>query len=598
MSADGARAAWFDPLRNDEWQLRVGEIGGESSRKVVSVTGRPMALYWIDQDRILCVLDRLDEGRHFYLVQVEAGHARPIVKAAGRDYEGPRLVSLARADDGVILVSNDLRIAWEPDLYHVDLDSGVVTLQEQNPGGVYRWFSDADGLVRLATAWRAAGQGVRYDLLFRQRSYDSWSPRHRYRLGEPALSPLGFTPASDRILVSAVSDGDTAALFAFDPHTARLGSPLYRSHQADIESVIYAGGTTAPALIEYEALRPQRAVLDADWRRHLALLEARIGDLDYRIQQTTPDGRYALVMAYGDREPGRYLRFDAARGELVEVGRRLPRIDSRSLLPTQPLRFLARDGLPLSGYFTAPVGRGPHPLVVLVHGGPWARDRWGYNPAVQYLASQGLAVLQVNFRGSRGLGHKLLHSGRRAWGRSMQDDLVDGVDALVKRKLVDPSRVCAMGASYGGYAALMATVRHGDRFRCAVAVAPVTDLAAQMRHYQRIGNNRGYAEWRHMVGDPESASAELRARSPIYHAGSITTPVLLIHGGKDRVVDPVHSRSVQEVLQRHGRESTLMLLPDAGHEFRHVRDRRKLYGAAAAFVSRHTQTNDFDEKRN
>ncbi len=590
LSHDGQRAAWFDPAPGDRWQLRVGRIGAQGARSVLKIDETPDELHWLDDRRLLLGARSVNHGRSILLADLEVGSVRRLVGAAGAGREGPRLVSLATAAESVILVSNDDRQPWAPDLYRVNVNSGVVTRQEKNSGGIFRWFSDGEGLVRLASRWRPNEEGLDYELLFRQRSYDRWSVRHRYALGQPPMTPLGFHQGGDQVLVTAVSGADTAALHVFDPHQRRLGEMLFGTPQADVESVVYAGGSGAPAMVKFEDVRPQRAVLDADWRRHLALLEARVGDVEFRVLQTSSDGRYALVLAFDDRQPGRYLRFDTARAEVVEIGRRLPRLDTRTLRPTVPVQFKAQDGLTLNGYVTLPSGDAPHPLVVLVHGGPWSRDRWGYSPVVQHLAGEGLAVMQVNFRGSRGLGQKLLQAGRRQWGEAMQSDLADGVAALAATGQIDSNRVCVMGASYGGYAALMSLATHSDQFRCAAAFAPVTDLGAQMAAYKERGNDRGYAEWKFMVGDPDDSA--VRQSSPLYRVADIGAPVLIAHGAKDATVDPEQSMAMRTRLEQSGRQVALMMLPEASHELRRASDRIKVYDRFAKFINQHIGSED------
>lgn len=589
LNADGTLGAWFRPVASGRtWQLRVGEIESSSSRLVGTLSARPRQLYWLDDDSLLVDAEDIVHGRSWFRAVISSGHLTPLFRASSPYHEGPRLVSLAVAGQGVVLMSDDARVAFQPDLYRVDLRRGVKSLQEKNPGGVFRWFADRHGRVRLASRWESDGAEVAYELLYRERSYDRWQSIHRYALGQRPITPLGFSRRGERILVSAVGTGDTAALQEFDPIARRLGEVLFHSPAGDVGSVIYAGGAAAPAMIEYEGLRPQRAALDSDWRRHLALLDARVGGVAYSILQTSADARYALVYAYGDREPGRYLRFDADRGDLLEIGRRLPRLDARELRPTRALQFPARDGLPLSAYLTAAADAEGSPLLVLVHGGPWSRDRWGFHAGAQYLANRGISVLQVNFRGSRGLGHRLLHAGRGAWGEAMIDDLIDGLDAVAADVGVDSERVCVMGASYGGYAALMASVRAPSRFRCAVAAAPVSDIGAQMRDFAARGNDRGYAEWRYMVGDPERSPDDLQARSPLHRFDDIRIPVYLAHGARDRVVDPAHSRALASRLQQHDADATLAILPASGHDLGDPDDRIRYFQSAASFILEHT----------
>jgi dipeptidyl aminopeptidase/acylaminoacyl peptidase len=261
-----------------------------------------------------------------------------------------------------------------------------------------------------------------------------------------------------------------------------------------------------------------------------------------------------------------------------------PQLADQALVSVQPFEFNARDGLRLQGYVTHPEGDSPSPAVVLVHGGPWARDHWTFNPEVQFLAEHGYAVIQVNYRGSRGLGHSLLQSGRRQWGRGMQSDLVAAVQAVSERQLIDPKRVCIMGSSYGGYAALMGVMQSPEVFRCAVARSAVTDLTAQIESLRRQRNRRAYLEWSVMVGDLGGSRADLRAVSPLYHPAKLQRPVLLTHGRLDSTVSFDQAEQLAGRLKQQQAEVRWLPLDEAGHGLGGSDNRRIYYTAVRDFL--------------
>jgi dipeptidyl aminopeptidase/acylaminoacyl peptidase len=245
-----------------------------------------------------------------------------------------------------------------------------------------------------------------------------------------------------------------------------------------------------------------------------------------------------------------------------------PRIDPALMSPVKPIRFNARDGLQLRGYLTLPKGREARnlPLVLMPHGGPFDRDHWEYDPIVQFLANRGYAVLQPEFRGSTGFGKGLVEKGYGQWGRKMQDDLDDSVDWLARTGQIDAKRVCIVGASYGGYAALWGAFRNSSRYRCAASLAGVSDLPALLRYDRKFFSaRRYYREWRtHVAGENET---DLRSVSPLSFATNAKVPILIGHGEEDERVPPKQSHDMVDALTKAGANVTSVFYKDTGHGF-------------------------------
>ena len=254
-----------------------------------------------------------------------------------------------------------------------------------------------------------------------------------------------------------------------------------------------------------------------------------------------------------------------------------------------PVRYAARDGLPIPGYLTLPPGREAKglPLVVMPHGGPHARDAWDFHPWVQFFANRGYAVLQPNFRGSTGYGKAFIERGYGQWGRAMQDDVDDGVDWLVKSGRVDPKRVCVVGASYGGYAALWGAIRNPERYRCAISVAGVTDLRGMLRHDRRsFSAPRYYREWEVKVRGTEKIDFD--AVSPLAQAARLKIPVLIAHGDKDDNVPPDQGRRMVEALKRAGHPALeSVFYPAEGHSFEQRGTKEDLFRRMEGFLAKH-----------
>lgn len=301
----------------------------------------------------------------------------------------------------------------------------------------------------------------------------------------------------------------------------------------------------------------------------------------------TDDGSRLLFSVRSDREPGAYFLYDRASGKAFPLFATREQIDPEQMAERRPISFKARDGLELHGYITLPLraaGKLP-PLVLMPHGGPHGpSDVWFYDNDAQFLASRGYAVLQVNFRGSGGRGGAFKQSGYRQWGAKIQDDLVDGVRHAIAEGMVDAARVCAYGVSFGGYSALMLTVREPQLFKCAVGFAGVYDLNL----FAKEKNTNGSSLIKNIVVDYVGTDkAELDRFSPALRASEIKVPVLLVHGKEDEIATFEHARRMREALEKAGRAPEWMAVDDEGHGFYATKNVTAFYQKLEAFLGKH-----------
>lgn len=583
LSPDGRFVAWASGGDHRD-RLLVRSLDDDTAFDIdLPARTRIESVSWLSDRRLLLGLDRPGEGA--WLVAVERnGRAWQRLTPAGRDprkHPDPVLVDLLPRDPVHVLVAMDRERRWAPDVVRVNVYTGEQALVEENPGNVYLWMTDPAGAVRLRSQWTAGPFGVSYRHLLR-RLDDEWRPVYAHLLGGRVMQPLAFAADGRRLLVAAEGADDSLDLMHFDPRTGRSGDPVLEVAGVDLQRFRVSGRSGQPAWAEIPAWRPGAAVLVDEWAGPMQALAERLPDTHNRIESMAAGGARSVVLSYSDRDPGRYWLAERD-APLLELAGRMPRVDPAAMAGVRPFRFSTRDGLALEGYWTAPRGAGRDlPAVIYVHGGPWARDHWGFDPMVQWLAAHGFGVLQVNFRGSSGFGRELMMAGRGAWGGAMQDDLVDAVAWAARRGLVDEDRVCIMGSSYGGYAALMGVLRDPGVFRCAVALAPVTDPAAQIAAYQANGNARAAAEWQWMVGRPDA----LGGISPLARAESLRRPVLLLHGTRDAVVDAAQSRAFAAASDGRAR---LVELAGSDHEPRDATHRRRWFAETAAFLVRQLQ---------
>ncbi len=316
-------------------------------------------------------------------------------------------------------------------------------------------------------------------------------------------------------------------------------------------------------------------------------LEQEFAGKHVHVTSSTRDGRLVVVVVTADREPGRYYLLDIVSGEMSRLIEHREWIDRAMLAAVEPVVFAARDGRELDGYLTLPLQPAADgaPLVVLVHGGPFGvRDGWGFDPEVQMLAAHGYAVMQVNFRGSSGRGRDFMESGYLQWGRGMIDDIIDGTRWAQARAGVSPTRACIWGASYGGYAALFASVREPDMFRCAIGMAGPYDLPTMYKWGDTKDSRMGKLMLDRYIG---ADRARLREDSPSNHAAAIRAELLIVQGGRDRRVPPEHARIMRRELDKAGKRYEWYLAGDETHGFHDDRSEREYYTRVLGFLGRH-----------
>jgi len=407
--------------------------------------------------------------------------------------------------------------------------------------GMPRTAEAIDGDGNAAIWYRAPGQDNWAKLTESSTSYD-----------KDLIEPVGFAPDGSLNMVASQADRNTRALFAYDPAKRAIGKLLYEDSDggANMGDPLYDKTDGHLLGVHTNSDAPRIKWIDADWAKLQdsvdAALPGNVNDLQGDVH-----GR-VLVRSYSEREPGRYYLYDAKTHKLQEELALRPDIDPEQLAETKILHYKTRDGLRLMAYLTLPPGREAKklPLIVLPHGGPYLRDEWGFNPEVQFLATRGYAVVQPQFRGSTGFGSRLFTEGWKTWGLAMQDDLTDAVKGLADADLIDAKRVCIMGASYGGYAALMGVVKDPDQYRCAIAFAAVSDIDLMFTAYGSDFSSSLWADFgmKMLVGDPAKLKDQFAATSPARQAARIKAPVLLVHATDDHRVPLEHGLVMRNAL--------------------------------------------------
>ena len=516
-------------------------------------------------------------------------YARQIIYTSGRD---PRRLLLLdqNAADG--------EKALYPDVIEMDAETGAYQRVLRNPGEVLHWLADWNGDVRFGLQW----DGQRPRLIYRLSPAAAWQ---QVNWGEPGANTnfVGLDPTGAVLHVSKAAPGGRWGLFSFDIKSKLFSEPLFKHEHYDIMppeyNPSYAGMPLAAAVyspksrqllgLRYVTEGPHQYWFDPAMSELQRQIDALLPNLTNMIVSMDYAENRLLVLSWSDREPGIYSLVDLAGHQTRIIGRRMPWIKPEQMAQMFPIECKARDGLALHGYLTLPLGGGAKnlPLVMLVQGGPWVRDVWGFDPLVQFLANRGYAVLQINYRGSVGYGSDFVDKGKAEVGGAIQDDITDAVHWAIQKGIADARRVAIMGGSYGGYSTLFALAKNPELYRCGIDIAGVTDWDALMKNRDKGEYKIAYAHWVARVGDmkDEKILRRLEAASPVNFAGQITAPLLIVHGDKDNTVPIEQAKAMVSALRKAGRKPETLYFSNLGHRFPHEKDGVEFLSKIAAFLA-------------
>ena len=605
---------------NSRYNLIILDLDKRSATRVTNLPNADvLSFFWASNDRIIfrtgneaeIGVARGDGG--LFAVNKDGSGSRVLV-APTAETQGqfvPRLTTvLARIKDNKdeVLVSANDRDAETQDIYRMNIFTGRKTLISfDSPGKVSDWVLDRNNAARAAFTSDAKATVSR----FVYRSGDSgpfkvlreWN----YELKDVVM-PVAFAPDNKTMYVASNVGRDTMAFFRFDPETNTLGELIYGDDRYDVYtlpllgergggSIIFSGSEEDPGKIlgvSYTATQPRTVWLDDEAKKTQAMLDAALPAGN--TNTWNPRQRRTLVRSYSSTDPGKFFIFDRDKKTLEDTGISLARwIDPKQMRPMEYVSWTAPDGRKIGGYLTLPASYAPGkpvPLVLHPHGGPWARDSWGFNPEVQFLANRGYAVLQPNFRGSTGYGTAHLKASYKQWGDAMIDDMISGVEWAVNAGYADKNRLAVYGASYGGYATLMALVKRPDLFKWGVNYVGVTDMTVHQNTQpaQRFGDF-GERLAKVINGDQKTDREMFERTSPARHVAKIKAPVFHAYGGEDRNVDIENGRVIRAAFDSAGKPQEWMFVSDEAHGYRLDKNQFEFYNRFDAFMKKYIRAN-------
>ncbi len=582
ISPNGARLAYLAP-KDNVLNVWVHTIGKEDDRVVTQDKKRGIRWYFWAEDNIHIIYlqdSDGDENWHVYAVDLTNDITRDLTPFIG-------IRAQVQATDpnfpNQMLVSLNLRDRRLFDVYRLDLNTGVLQKDTENPGDVRGWLTDPNFQIRGAQAMTPDGGA---QLRVREDTDNPWCPLVTWGPEDNLCSGIGFTPDGKGIYLRDSRDANTMRLVQINIATGKQ-TILASDPEYDIGWVIIHPRTHQVQAVSFIKERSYWQTLDPEIEEDIEAVK-KVNHGDFFLLNRDSEDKNWLIGFTTDDGPIPYYAYNRETQKAKFLFTNRPKLEQYTLAPMKPITLKAQDGLTLYGYLTLPVSVEAKnlPMVLRVHGGPWARDVWGYNAEAQWLANRGYACLQINFRGSTGYGKKFLNAGNRNWGAKMHDDLIDGVNWAIKEGIADPKRIAIYGGSFGGYAALVGAAFTPDVFACAVDVCGPSNIVTLIKTIppywepmRKLFDER--------VGNVDTEEEFLKSRSPLFKADQIKIPLLIGQGANDPRVKQAESEQIVEALRSKGKPVEYIVFPDEGHGFARPENRLKFYAVAEAFLAKY-----------
>ncbi|WP_290589100.1 prolyl oligopeptidase family serine peptidase [Arenimonas sp. SCN 70-307] len=569
-----------------DWTLELYDMQAGRAIRLAESNGPVSGLVWLDERTLAAYITVNVLVPPVLYIMRDAGEGKWDVASVPRV---GRMVDALAGDPGHILFAS-VASNGKNAVHRIDVRSQQVLRAAKFPfrerlniglENDVAWYTDASGRIRAALVEREEGTVLVH------------GGDGAYRDVMALDDPEGFRPmlvSGDGSLIYGTLEKDRGQrdLVELDPATARVTRTVFSKPGVDIEAPLFASDHRLVGVRYYEAGQLVSEYFDADRASVAASLQRAFPDRTVLTLGRSLDGQRVLLAVDGSDQPAQLFHYDRGASRVQLVDESAPWLAEMAMAPSIPMKVRSRDGLEVEAFLTLPAGTGRRPLVVMPHGGPiGVADRRHFTPEVQLLASLGYAVLQVNFRGSEGYGRAFQEAGHRSQGRGIEDDIDAAIDAALAAHPLDASRMCVVGASYGGYSALFSAVRWPGRFRCVASIAGVSDRMLFFTASDSGRDEKVREAMERMIGDPHTDQALMRETSPLFRYTEVQTPVLLVHGTADLRVDYEHTRRLVRMLGMAGRPPALMTLEDQGHSLEGEELNAKVWGSVAAFLRQH-----------
>lgn len=596
ISPDGQRLVFRERI-NKETFIGIKPVDGDNIKRLGLPEKQTLNWYrWAGDDHLLISISGV--GQLFGIEVPVSGIIAYNLKTGAMLRLGPTAQGIE--GDNILyvdpkgeylLISIQRTIFDHPSVYRIGIADNSLTEIVKPQSDIWQWMADDQGVVRMGLAFSRFSTKIYYrrtndaDFKLISKIKDSDSDEEKE---ESLIDITRIVAGKDDGYILSNKETGRFALYKFNYLTREIGDLVYAHPENDVTSFSLTDDGSALESVRYTDSRDRILWFDPLYKKRQESLDSALPGDEAWMQSRSQDGSKMVVFSTSSTDPGSYALYEPKARKLHRFAAVNDLLDSSLLAETRYVRYDARDGLSIPAYLTLPVGRNPKnlPLIVMPHGGPFGvRDTLDYNQEVQFLANRGYAVLQPNFRGSDSYGEEFYKRGEGQIGRAMQDDLDDGMDWLVKQGIADPARVCVVGASYGGYAALWGVIRNPERYRCAASFAGVTDFKSQLKYDGKSLRSRYAREWKDKVRGEEDF--DLDTVSPAKNAAKLTRPILLTHGDEDSNVPFSQFKKMMDALKKAKKPVESHIYEGEGHGFEDSANAKDWLDRLEAFLAKH-----------
>ncbi len=584
LSPDAKWIAYLAPDGNDILNVYVAPTNDlAKASRITSDTKRGVRSYfWQFDGSAIVYLQDVDGNEDWHLLQtnINTKLTRDLTPFGGVRAD---VLAYEPARPNEILVSMNLRDRSYFDVHRINLDTGAVVLDTQNPGDIHDWVADNNLQIRASQAFSPDGGIV---IRVRDTINSPWRDLIKWGPEEGLGGATAFTPNNKGLYILTSLGNNTVRLVSLDLVSGAMIS-LASDPTYDVEGLMRHPTTHLPQVVSVERERYGWIVLDDSLKSDVKAIEKFAGP-SFGISSRSLDDQTWIIAARSDAAPTKYYLYHRPDKKSQFLFTTMPELAKYKLVGKKPIEYKARDGMNIHGYLSVPSNKPAKnlPVIIYVHGGPWTRDSGDFQPPMQWLANRGYGVLQINFRGSTGYGKEFVNAGNKEWGAKMHDDILDGKKWLVDNGIADPKKIAIFGGSYGGYATLAGLAFTPEEFCCGIDVVGPSNLITLLQTIPPYWS-AGRALFDSRVGSLNEEPEFLKERSPLFKAHHITRPLLIAQGANDPRVKKSESDQIVAAMREHQKPVEYLVFEDEGHGFQRPENKKRFYAAVEYFLAEH-----------